>query len=88
MDFGESLVPVVVWTTVGALVILAASLLVPIMNPTIIEYPWQFPSSDRQRQNDKKKVVLLAGSYNPPHNGHVAMLEHLSKRLVQQAIIV
>jgi hypothetical protein len=80
MDVVESLLPLVLWTTVGVLVISAVSLLVPIMNPTILEYPWQFPSSNRQRQRDKQKVVLLAGSYNPPHNGHLAMLEYLSER--------
>lgn len=49
-------------------------LLKPILFPTIIEYPWEEVS----RKEDK--TVILAGSYNPPHLGHLAMLEYLSKR--------
>ena len=82
MDIIKSLLPFVLWTAVGLVVVLALSLLLPIVNPTIIEYPWKFPSSHKRRQSDKQKVVLLAGSYNPPHNGHLAMLEYLSERLV------
>lgn len=28
----------------------------------------------------EERTVILAGSYNPPHFGHLAMLEYLSKR--------
>jgi hypothetical protein len=55
---------------------LGASLIIPILWPPIISYPWQPSTSAHERQ----QVVVLAGSFNPPHNGHLAMLEYLSKR--------
>jgi hypothetical protein len=58
----------------------ALSLILPIVKPKIIEYPWKLPTLSRIRARDKEKVVILAGSYNPPHNGHLAMLEYLSQR--------
>lgn len=60
---------------VGAFIILAGAILVkPILFPTVIEFPWKDPL------NQEDDVVILAGSYNPPHLGHLAMLEYLSKR--------
>ena len=57
----------------AALLILTAILIRPILWPTIITFPW--------KQMDKEdRIVVLAGSYNPPHLGHLAMLEYLSKR--------
>lgn len=37
-------------------------------------------SSDEER--DRKKTVVLAGSFNPIHKGHVSMLEYLATRYV------
>lgn len=68
------------WILPLALVYAALSLILPIIRPTIIEYPWKLPTSPTIRARDKKKVVILAGSYNPPHLGHLAMLEYLSER--------
>lgn len=48
--------------------------------PTIISYPWPFPTDDRWRRKEKEITVVLAGSYNPPHKGHLAMLSYLSER--------
>lgn len=76
----ESLLSVAVWLVPLVLVCVALSLILPIIKPTIIEYPWELPTSPRVRAKDKEKLVILAGSYNPPHNGHLAMLEHLSER--------
>ena len=36
-------------------------------------------------------MVVMAGSFNPPHNGHLAsraILEYLSKRYGQEVIVV
>lgn len=40
---------------------------------------------------DKKKehtVVILAGSFNPPHNGHIAMLHYLSDKYDQVIAVI
>mmetsp|Transcript_24781 Transcript_24781/g.44824 ORF Transcript_24781/g.44824 Transcript_24781/m.44824 type:complete len:242 (-) Transcript_24781:63-788(-) len=66
----------------------ALSLILPIVKPKIIEYPWKLPTLSRIRARDKEKVVILAGSYNPPHNGHLAMLEYLSQRYGQVIAVV
>jgi len=55
---------------------MAVLLLIPILWPPIISYPWQFTNTAKER----RQVVVLAGSFNPPHNGHLAMLQYLSKR--------
>jgi len=63
-----------------------AKLVWDIFHPTIINYPWPSPSSSREdseqrkKKRDKEITVVLAGSYNPPHRGHLAMLSYLSKR--------
>lgn len=64
------------------IVIVAWLLIPPILYPTVIEYPWQLPSNQSERNKDKQRIVVLAGSFNPPHNGHLAMLQYLSQRYV------
>ena len=60
-----------------SLVVLA--LLWPVICPAT--EPLQVPSaSDGEQPVRKQGSVILAGSYNPPHKGHVAMLTHLSRR--------
>jgi hypothetical protein len=64
-----------------AVIIVLAWMLIPtILRPTVIAYPWRMPESDSYRQRDKTRTVVFAGSFNPPHHGHLAMLEYLSKR--------
>lgn len=63
-----------------ALLVMALKLLPPIFWPNVIEYPWKLPESASERQKDKQKTVVFAGSYNPPHFGHLAMLEYLASR--------
>ena len=36
--------------------------------------------SGGERARRRQGSVVLGGSYNPPHRGHIAMLAHLSKR--------
>lgn len=50
-----------------------------IVNPTILRHPW--PLQDEP--GDQQRTVVLAGSYNPPHNGHLAMLSYLAHRCVR-----
>lgn len=61
----------IVVATAGA--ILGYILIKPIIVPMIVTYPWK----DIEKEDT---IVVLAGSYNPPHLGHLAMLEYLSKR--------
>jgi hypothetical protein len=60
--------------------VLVAALLKPILWPVIIKYPWK-------EEEKEDRVVVFAGSYNPPHRGHLAMLEYLSKRCAINQLI-
>jgi hypothetical protein len=42
-------------------------------------------SSDEEK--DKTKTVVLAGSFNPVHKGHVSMLEYLATRYVRVVVV-
>jgi cytidyltransferase-like protein len=61
----------------GALVVAVVILVKPILFPTIISFPWRDDDDDTTKRT---QTVILAGSYNPPHLGHLAMLRYLSKR--------
>ena len=54
------------------------NLIFRIVNPTILRHPWPL----RHEPGDQQRIVVLAGSYNPPHNGHLAMLSYLAERCV------
>lgn len=45
-----------------------------ILFPKIIGYPWNKTIEKEDR------TVIFAASYNPPHNGHLALLQYLSRR--------
>lgn len=79
---------VAVLLLVGATIVCAWILIPPILRPTVISYPWRLPESHSYRERDKKRTVVLAGSFNPPHLGHLAMLEYLSKRYGQVIVVI
>jgi len=56
----------------------AVTLIGPILRPTIISFPWP----EEERKHNSKQTVVLAGSFNPPHKGHLAMLMYLAERCV------
>lgn len=66
----------------GTLFVVAVVLIKPILFPTIISFPWQ---DDTQRRG---QTVILAGSYNPPHLGHLAMLQYLARRYEKVIAVV
>lgn len=68
---------------VGAFIVVLGVILVkPILFPKVIKFPW----ADIWRKEED--VVILAGSYNPPHLGHLAMLEYLSKRYKRVVAVI
>ena len=77
--------------TAGATFLYAAyTLIKPIVVPPIHTYPWQLPQDGgyAQRQSDKNTTVVIAGSYNPPHRGHLAMITHLAERYGKVLVVV
>ena len=55
-----------------------------IIQPSIVAYPWEDDEDDDDDDDDRKRkashrTVVFAASYNPPHHGHLRMLEYLSK---------
>ena len=67
---------------------LAYTLIEPIVFPPIVRYPWQRAQSPYDEKQQKQKTVVLAGSYNPPHKGHLAMLQFLSENYKEVIAVV
>jgi cytidyltransferase-like protein len=61
----------------------AAILIKRIVRPTILEYPWP-----KGADKDKDKLVVLAGSFNPPHKGHLALIRYLSRRYGRVLVVI
>ena len=72
------IVVVVVVVVVALMILILVSLIRPIVAPTIVAFPWEHNNT----KHKEKTTVILAGSYNPPHLGHLAMLQYLAKRCV------
>jgi len=53
--------------------------------PVIVKYPW---SSNEREQTDKSTTVIFAGSFNPPHMGHLGMLVYLARRYGEVIVVV
>lgn len=68
---------------------LAIVLAKPIIWPTVIPYPWIMAKTQQpEEESDKHKRVVLAGSYNPPHNGHLSMLTYLAERYGEVVAVI
>ena len=57
-----------------------------ILRPSIVEYPWDECSSNES--DELNETVVFAASYNPPHHGHIRMLEYLSKKYKRVIAVV
>ena len=67
-----------------AVLIAAGILIYRILFPAIISYAWDMPGEkSRQRKREKKMAVVFAGSFNPPHWGHLVMIRYLVERYVK-----
>ena len=76
------------YSAILILVSAATWLYLRLYHPIVHPYPWNLASSPSRRKSDKKRKVVLAGSYNPPHRGHVAMLSYLSQRYGEVIAVV
>jgi cytidyltransferase-like protein len=65
------------------ILVVVAILVKPILFPTVILFPWRDDETKKRNQ-----TVILAGSYNPPHLGHLAMLRYLSQRYEKVIAVV
>ncbi|KAL7574922.1 hypothetical protein ACA910_010749 [Epithemia clementina (nom. ined.)] len=57
-----------------------------IVFPTVWSYPW--PPAERAAPHDRTKTVLMAGSFNPPHLGHIEMIRYLASRYGHVIVVV
>jgi cytidyltransferase-like protein len=68
---------------ISAAIIAAIVLIGRIAFPTIVEYPWRLGTNEESRQ-----LVVLAGSFNPPHLGHLAIIRYLSQRYGKVLVVI
>ena len=57
-----------------------------VLFPKVLRFPWR--EHDKSRRKDKDTTVVFAGSFNPPHFGHLVMLRYLAGRYVTVFITV
>jgi hypothetical protein len=49
--------------------------------PTVLSFPWSAPpENSRRRKEERGTTVVFAGSFNPPHWGHLVMIRYLADR--------
>ena len=66
------------------------ALLQPVISPKTepLDTPESVAARGGLKVRQREGSALLAGSFNPPHKGHVAMLAHLSKRYAKVFAVV
>jgi len=78
---------------IGCLAVLSTTLylLYQLNYPRILTYPWNLPSAFFQESTtlyDHYTEVVLAGSYNPPHYGHLEMIAYLARRYKKVHVVI
>jgi pantetheine-phosphate adenylyltransferase len=58
------------------------TLIYRIVCPRILTYPWTKASKKRN------ETVVFAGSFNPPHNGHIAMIKYLASTYENVILVI
>ena len=65
-----------------------------IFRPSIVSFPWDNSSNSNSNSKNGKEsakysqTVIFAASYNPPHYGHIRMLEYISKKYERVIAVV
>jgi ATP sulfurylase len=63
-------------------------ILIRVLFPTILNHPWKLPAKEsRKQKRDKETTVVFAGSFNPPHWGHLVMIKYLAERQVLTCLV-
>ena len=81
----------VILVCILALLLPALNLLYQLNCPTILTYPWpptNTSTKTRRQKKDKRTVVVFAGSFNPPHNGHLVMIKYLAMRYKEVIVVI
>uniref|UniRef100_A0A7S1ZCW2 Cytidyltransferase-like domain-containing protein n=1 Tax=Trieres chinensis TaxID=1514140 RepID=A0A7S1ZCW2_TRICV len=75
----------------GALVVVAAVVFSVhrLFFTVLIRYPWSgLVVAEEQKVRDKSEKVMFAGSLNPPHHGHIAMITYLAERYGEVVVVI
>lgn len=77
-------------TSILAVILPAINLLYQLNNPTLLKFPWPSSTciSSRKQKKDKQTTVVFAGSFNPPHNGHLVMIQYLAMRYKEVIVVI
>ncbi len=72
-------------TSVAIVLLPALSLLFQLFYPKVLKFPW---TSSFNKKKDKEMTVVFAGSFNPPHNGHLVMIQYLAMRYREVIVVI
>lgn len=70
------------------LVVVLVPVLRPLLFPTVVPYPRPRHATTHAGEEAAHQVVVLAGSFNPPHHGHLDLIRYLSERYRNGRVIV
>ncbi|GKY94022.1 hypothetical protein MPSEU_000369000 [Mayamaea pseudoterrestris] len=60
-----------------------------ILHPVLLPYPWPLDDeNEEQKHADKMRTVVFAASFDPPHLGHLRMLEYLTRKYGKVLVVI
>ena len=85
----EPLTLIIHCVTVTILIVFSI-LLYHVLNPTVLKHPWptQYKDKGGHWDSDRDTSVVFAGSFNPPHNGHLVMIKYLARRYKEVHLVI